>query len=160
MIYLRGTYDKNTDLFTLYNDNSSPCTSYYTFVPDNTASITLSDYFVQGYYYLLVGASYSSAEYCQLFQCNPFYYFDGTNLIPIWTKIAQDSGGGGGGGVSQNTATGTLTSAGWTSTAEGYMQTITVTGMTSTATVWVSPQYNAITNYVQNYATDQIVCTA
>jgi len=61
MIYLRGTYDKNTDLFTLYNDNSSPCTSYYTFVPDNTASITLSDYFVQGYYYLLIGASYSSA---------------------------------------------------------------------------------------------------
>ena len=158
MIYLRGTYDKNTDLFTLYNDNSSPCTSYYTFVPTNTASITLSDYFVQGYYYLLVGASYSSADYCQLFQCNPFYYFDGTNLIPIWTKIAQDSGGGG--GVSQNTATGTLTSAGWTSTAEGYMQTITVTGMTSTATVWVSPQYNAVTNYVQNYATDQIVCTA
>ena len=91
MIYLRGTYDKSTDLFTLYNDGSSPCTSYYAYVPTNTANINLADYFVAGYYYLLVGGTYSTANYFNLLAHNPFYYFDGTNLIPASTKIAADS---------------------------------------------------------------------
>jgi hypothetical protein len=51
-----------------------------------------------------------------------------------------------------------LASANWTSSVNGVTQTITVTGMTSTATVWVAPQYNALTNYASMYATDQIVC--
>ena len=91
MIYLRGTYNKTTDLFTLYKDNSSPCTSYYTYVPTNTANITLSSYFTSGYYYMLLGGTYSSADYVSLFPYNPLYYFDGTNLIPVSTKVAQDT---------------------------------------------------------------------
>lgn len=91
MIYLRGTYNKTTDLFTLYKDNSSPCTSYYTYVPTNTANITLSSYFTSGYYYILLGGTYSTANYISLFPYNPLYYFDGTNLIPASTKVAQDS---------------------------------------------------------------------
>ena len=50
--------------------------------------------FTTGKYYLLVGGTYSSANYMQLFSVNPFYYYDGTTLIPIYTKIAQDAGGG------------------------------------------------------------------
>lgn len=91
MLYLRGTYNKTTDLFTLYKDSSSPCTSYYTQVPTNTANITLSSYFTSGYYYILLGGTYSSANYISLFDYNPLYYFDGTNLIPVSTKVAQDT---------------------------------------------------------------------
>lgn len=90
MLYLRGTYNKDKDLFYLYNDGSSPCTSYYTQVPSNTANITLSNYFVNGYYYLLIGGTYSSKNYISHFGANPLYYFDGTNLIPVETKIAKD----------------------------------------------------------------------
>lgn len=90
MVYLRGTYDKAKDLFYLYNDNSSPCTSYYTQVPMNTANITLSSYFTSGYYYLLVGGSYSTKNYITHFGTNPLYYFDGTYLIPVETKVAKD----------------------------------------------------------------------
>lgn len=90
MIYLRGTYDSTTGLYTLYKDTSSPCTSYYTVVPDNEANIDLSDYFVSGYYYILVGATYSSANYLQLFGNNELYYFDGTNLVKF-TDMAGTS---------------------------------------------------------------------
>lgn len=83
LIYLRGTYDKKTDLFTLYNDGSSPCKSYYTFVPTNTASITLTDYFVSGYYYWLIAGSYSIADNASLLPHKELYYFDGTNLTPV-----------------------------------------------------------------------------
>lgn len=83
MVYLRGTYNKDTDLFTLDDD-------YYEFVPDNTAGIDLSTYFTEGRYYLLVGGTYSTANYMSLFDNNPFYYFDGTNLIPFSTKVARD----------------------------------------------------------------------
>ena len=89
-VYLRGTYNKDKDLFYLYDDGASATTSYYTTVPTNTANITLSDYFVSGYYYLLVGGSYSSANYMSLFGNHPLYYFDGTNLIPVSTKVAKD----------------------------------------------------------------------
>ena len=85
MIYLQGSYDKDTDLFTL--DTGS---NYYKFVPTNTANITLSTYLTSGKYYLLLGGTYSSTNYFSLFEYNPFYYFDGTNLIPVYTKIAKD----------------------------------------------------------------------
>lgn len=87
MIYLRGSYDAKTDLFTLYNDGSSPCTSYYTSVPINTANITLSNYFEEGYWYILVGCTYSTNNYLQLFYANPMYRFDGTNLVPAQTAL-------------------------------------------------------------------------
>ena len=90
MVYLKGTYNKDKDLFYLYNNGSSPCTSYYTQVPMNTANITLSNYFTSGYYYLLLGGSYSTKNYLTHFGTNPLYYFDGTNLIPVETKIAKD----------------------------------------------------------------------
>ena len=90
MVYLRGTYDKTKDLFYLYNDGSSPCTSYYTQVPTNTANITLSNYFTTGYYYLLLGGSYSTKNYLSHFAVNPLYYFDGTYLIPAETKLLND----------------------------------------------------------------------
>lgn len=106
-IYLCGTYNADTDLFTLYNDGSSPCTSYYVQVPQ-AASLTLSSYFTSGYYYLLVGGSYSTANYISLFAVNPFYYFDGTNLIPVSTKIAKDQAGTSG-VTSLNLKTGALT---------------------------------------------------
>ena len=86
-VYLRGTYNSVEDLFYLYNDETSATTSYYTCVPINTANITLSNYFVQGYYYWLVGGSYNTANYMSLFDNNPLYYFDGTNLIPVTTAI-------------------------------------------------------------------------
>ena len=89
MIYLRGTYDREKDLFYLYDDGTTPCKSYYTFVPTNSA-VTLSDYFVEGNYYMIVGGSYSSENYFSIFADNPLYYFDGTNLIPVSTKVAKD----------------------------------------------------------------------
>ena len=88
-IYLRGTYNKEKDLFYLYDDGASPCKSYYTFVPTNSA-VTLSDYFAEGNYYMIVGGSYSTANYFSIFADNPLYYFDGTNLIPVSTKVAKD----------------------------------------------------------------------
>lgn len=87
MIYLCGTYDKATDLFKLDNSTTS---SYFVYVPTNASSINLASYFSSGKYYILVGASYSTANYFSLFDNNPMYYFDGTNLIPVSTKIAND----------------------------------------------------------------------
>ena len=115
MIYLCGDYNKDTDMFTLWNDGSSPCTSYYKFVPAKTANITLGDYFTTGKYYLLVGGTYSTTNYMTVFDHNPFYYFDGTNLIPASTKIAIDSSSGGG--------TGNLvdTTANWNRVASTYI---------------------------------------
>lgn len=84
MAFLRGTYDKTKDLFYLYNDGTSPCKSYYTFVPCNTANITLSNYFVSGYYYILVGGGNNSANDIAYFANNPMYYFNGTNLVQPW----------------------------------------------------------------------------
>lgn len=91
MIYLCGSYNKDTDLFTLDNSTS---TSYFVYVPTNSASVNLASYFTQGKYYILVGGSYSTANYFSLFATNPMYYFDGTNLIPASTQVAKESGGG------------------------------------------------------------------
>ena len=87
MIYLCGSYNKATDLFKLDNSTTS---SYFVYVPTNASSINLASYFSSGKYYILVGASYSTANYFSLFDNNPMYYFDGTNLIPVSTKIAND----------------------------------------------------------------------
>lgn len=88
IVYLCGSYDIETDLFYL---DQTDANSYYVQVPNYLASITLSDYFTEGKYYLLVGASYSSNNYMQLFVYNPFYYFDGTNLIPYSTQVTNEA---------------------------------------------------------------------
>jgi hypothetical protein len=82
LTYLKGTYNSHLDLFYLYIDNSSPCTSFYVNAPINTGNVNLSEYFTEGYYYWLVGGSYSSADYFALFDENPLYYFNGTSLVP------------------------------------------------------------------------------
>lgn len=81
VIYIKGTYDLATDMFTIVNSNN---TNWYVSVPNNTASINLSDYFTQGEYYMLAGYTYSSADYFSLDTNNKIFYFDGTNLtLPI-----------------------------------------------------------------------------
>ena len=83
-IFLVGDYDKDKDEFTLLSGSN-----YYKFVPFSSA-ITWSSQLTTGKYYLLLGASYSTTNYVQLFQVNPFYYFDGTNLIPVPNKLNSD----------------------------------------------------------------------
>ena len=85
IIYLCGTYDTTTGLFTLNGGGTAGSTAYYTFVPDNTSNITLSSYFTAGKDYILVGASYSTANYMHLREDNLLFHFDGTNLVPYDT---------------------------------------------------------------------------
>lgn len=96
MIYLCGTYNTTTGLFTLRGGGTAGSTQYYVFVPNNTSNITLSSYFTSGYDYILVGASYSTANYMHLREDHPMYHFDGTNLVPYDTyranKISTDLG--------------------------------------------------------------------
>jgi hypothetical protein len=83
----------------------------------------------------------------------------GADFDFAWSNAG--GGGGGGGYVPLSTAIVTLAASDWdSSTPEGYMQTVTVTGMTSTANVLVSPSYSTMYNYAERYATDEIVCTA
>lgn len=91
MIYLVGSYDSEADMFTLDDSDSTNHTSYYLFVPDNTANIVLSDYFTYGKYYWLLGATYSSDNYFSLFGVNPLYYFDGYELIPFERAVTYDA---------------------------------------------------------------------
>ena len=56
--------------------------SYFTQVPTNTANINLKAYFATGKYYIYLGGTYSTANYLQLENNKPMFYFDGTNLIP------------------------------------------------------------------------------
>lgn len=92
LVYLKGTYDKSTDLFTLYIDsNDATKSSWYTQVPTNSNNITLSSYFDSGYYYILVGGTYSADNYLDLFDVNTLYYFDGTNLVPQTNQTASQS---------------------------------------------------------------------
>lgn len=86
MIYLCGTYDDNTGLFTLRGGGTAGSTTYYVFVPNNSATLTLSSYFNSSYQYILVGASYSTANYMHLRDDHPMFDFDGTNLIPHVNK--------------------------------------------------------------------------
>lgn len=87
LVYLRGTYNRNDDLFFLSDDGTSPCTSYYTTVPLNQASFALNDYFDEGGWYILVGCTYSSVNTLCVFDNNPMYYFDGQHLIPAHTAL-------------------------------------------------------------------------
>ena len=85
MIYLCGTYNTTTGLFSLRGGGTAGSTAYYTFVPTNSANITLSSYFTSGYDYILLGGTYSSATYIHLRDDHPMYHFDGTNLVPYDT---------------------------------------------------------------------------
>lgn len=85
-IYLKGTYNDDTGLFTL--DNSS-ATSWYVQVPYNS-TYTASTYFSSGYQYIYLGRSYSSNNYMYLEPEHQMYEFDGTNLKP-YTSGSSDS---------------------------------------------------------------------
>jgi hypothetical protein len=85
LIYLCGTYDTTTGLFSLRGGGTASSTQYYTQVPTNTANITLSSYFTSGYDYILLGGTYSSNTYMHLREDHPMYHFDGTNLVPYDT---------------------------------------------------------------------------
>ena len=81
-VYLQGTYDATTGMFTLDNTQTSGnYRSYYVLAPRSSGDYYGS--FVTGKYYWFVGASYSSANYIQLKVVNPVYYFDGDALIPV-----------------------------------------------------------------------------
>lgn len=85
LIYLCGTYNKTTGLFTLRDAGVASSKNYYKLVPTNTANITLSSYFTEGYDYILLGGTYSSNNYVHLMDTHPMYHFDGTNLVPYDT---------------------------------------------------------------------------
>lgn len=85
LVYLCGTYNRTTGLFTLNDGGVAGSDGYYVQVPTNTANITLSDYFINGKDYILLGGSYSSNNYLHLRDDHPMYHFDGTNLIPYDT---------------------------------------------------------------------------
>lgn len=92
LVYLCGTFDRTTGLFTLDTtmNASNQYRNYYVQVPTNTANITLSSYFTSGKDYILVGGNYgSNTTNLQLFVCNPMYHFDGTNLLPYDTYNAS-----------------------------------------------------------------------
>lgn len=86
-VYLCGTLDRSTGLFTLNGAGTSSSTAWYTQVPDNSASVNLSSYFTAGKDYVFVGRTYSSANYMYLFPYHMVYHFDGTNLVPIDKSI-------------------------------------------------------------------------
>lgn len=83
-IYLKGTYDKLTGLFTLDNTNA---TSWYVQVPSNT-SYSMSDYFDGAFQYIYLGTSYSSANYMYLYPTHTIYSFTGTALIRLGSDAA------------------------------------------------------------------------
>ena len=90
LIYLCGTFNKATGLFSLRGGGTASSTQYYTQVPTNTANITLSSYFTRDYDYILLGGTYSSNTYIQLFDNNPMFHFDGTNLVPFDSWVSGD----------------------------------------------------------------------
>lgn len=79
-VYIKGTYNKNSDLFTLVNSTTN---TWFTQVPTNTANIKYTDYFTKDSYYMLAGYTYSSADNFSLVANNIIYYFDGTDLTPV-----------------------------------------------------------------------------
>ena len=93
-IYLCGNYDKDTGLFYLATTNASgtaSTTDFYRFVPYNSEP-NYSDYFIEGRYYIFLGSSYSTANYFQLMNQHPLFYFDGTNLIPVTARAEEAVG--------------------------------------------------------------------
>lgn len=73
-IYLQGTYNFSTGLFTL--DSTKP----YVFISTTT---TAQDSFTNGKYYVYLGDTYSSANYMQLALVNSLYKYNGSGLIEI-----------------------------------------------------------------------------
>ena len=136
MIYLAGTYNKTTGLFTL--DSST----YYVLVPDNTANLTLSSYFTSGKDYILVGSTYSSANYFQLFMNNPMFHFDGTNLT-AWDSWNASQSGGGGVGISSVEIEEVVATINFTISSTSYTAD---DGMTWTE--WVASAYNTDSWYI------------
>ena len=90
MIYICGTYDKSTGLFSIRGGGTTT-NQYITSIPNNTANLTLSDYFDEGYDYILLGATYSTADYTHIRDDHPMFHFDGVNLIPYDTWDIQDN---------------------------------------------------------------------
>jgi len=80
MVYITGTYDVSTDIFTL---PSSTGTDWYIEIPSDQPTITLSDYLTENSWYMFVGATHSTANNLSLFDQNPIFYFNGTSLIPV-----------------------------------------------------------------------------
>lgn len=85
LLYLCGTYNKTTGLFTLNDGGVAASDGYYVQVPTNTANLALGNYFISGKDYILVGGTYSSNNYIHLRDDHPMFHFDGTNLIPYDT---------------------------------------------------------------------------
>lgn len=81
-IYLCGSYNDTTGLFTLNEAGITGSTGYYVLVPSNT-NITLSSYFTSGKDYIYVGRTFyqQNSVYTQ-YQLSEhrIYRFDGTNL--------------------------------------------------------------------------------
>ena len=73
-IYLQGTYNFSTGLFTL--DSAKP----YVFISTTT---TAQDSFTDGKYYVYLGDTHSSANYMQLALVNSLYKYNGSGLIEI-----------------------------------------------------------------------------
>ena len=117
-IYLKGTYNESTGLFTL--DNSS-ATSWYVQVPYGT-SYTASSYFSSSYQYIFLGRSYSTANYMYLYPDHQMYTFDGTNLKPYSSGGGSVDLSGYGSKTGSNTWSGTNT---WTGSATFYNSIVT-----------------------------------
>lgn len=77
-IFLCGTYDQTTGLFTL---DTTSTTSWYKYQRYNGATASV---FTAGKDYIRVGQNYSTAGYFQLEMVNTMYHFDGTYLIPYF----------------------------------------------------------------------------
>lgn len=93
LTYLKGSFNTTTGLFTL---DQTTHTSWQVNVPTNTANLTLTNYFTNGSYYILMGGTYSTANYFCFFENNPMFYFDGTNLVQVYhtaIKATQDGSG-------------------------------------------------------------------
>ena len=74
--YLVGDYDAATDGFTL---DQTDTTSWYKILSIGTAP-SVDAGFIEGKWYLLVGYTYSTANYLSIFVWRKPLYFDGTNL--------------------------------------------------------------------------------
>ena len=76
-VYLVGSYDPETDLFTL---DSTSTNSYYLYASNADPTTYLSN-FTSGKYYWLIGNT--TGAYVNFLIDNPLMYFDGTNLISV-----------------------------------------------------------------------------
>lgn len=95
-VYICGNFDYTTGLFTLATTTASGAasvTDFYRCLPNNSASVNYSDYFITGRHYIYVGATYSYANYFNLLFKPTIYVYDGTNLVPITSRAVADKDG-------------------------------------------------------------------